>query len=543
MILATLVLLALAETFRRTHRRLRALWPRLRSAWSELRRDAVVSLRRIPRWEWLAISIITALAVVVRWAPLFQPIRYDEAATWIDYASQPLAQALSDYRFPNNHLFHTLLVHVSAALFGDSPWALRIPAFVAGVLVVPLVWAVGRALYSQSAGLISAALAATSASLTLYSTNARGYTMLCCLTLAAALAAVRLPRRENVAGWTAVVVFAVIGLWTIPIMLYPLAGIALWLWAEARAGDTVIPPSSMAERLRWTTLAIVVGATLLYLPVVIRSGLALVVGNRFVRPQSRRSFFAGLPEFYDEVWSDWVRGWPWWLALLVAIGVVMATVLRGSRARRSVSLAGAAAVAATVLLLVNGRIPYVRVWLYLLPLTLVAAGGGLVHAWRRIADRATSLQHPNAGRAALGAMLILVAAGGASGTISSRVVWRAGDTGTFPSARATANELLARAQPRDRVVATAPSDLPLAYYLGASARGRALLAATPDSAGQIWVVVNDTEGQDVNVLLRRAEIMISDFSSPRGTWSDEGVRLFVLERQRPGCVLAPQRCR
>ena len=121
----------------------------------------------------------------MRWAPLFQPIRYDEAATWIDYASQPLAQALSDYRFPNNHLFHTLLVHVSAALFGDSPWALRIPAFVAGVLVVPLVWAVGRALYSQSAGLISAALAATSASLTLYSTNARGYTMLCCLTLAA----------------------------------------------------------------------------------------------------------------------------------------------------------------------------------------------------------------------------------------------------------------------------------------------------------------------------------------------------------------------
>ena len=246
--------------------------------------------------------------------------------------------------------------------------------------------------------------------------------MLCCLTVAAALVAVRLPRRENVAGWTALALFATLGLWTIPIMLYPLAGIALWLWAEARAGDTVIPPSAMAERLRWTTLAIAVGAALVYLPVVIRSGITLVVGNRFVRPQSRRSFFVGLPAFYDQVWSDWTRGWPWWLALLAAIGIIMATVLRGSRARRSVSLAGAAIVAATLLLLVNGRIPYVRVWLYLLPLALVTAGGGLVHAWRRLAKRAAPLRRRGVAPFVLGSLLIAIAAGGTLGTVSSRVV-------------------------------------------------------------------------------------------------------------------------
>jgi hypothetical protein len=123
------------------------------------------------------------------------------------------------------------------------------------------------------------------------------------------------------------------------------------------------------------------------------------------------------------------------------------------------------------------------------------------------------------------------------------VVWRADDTGTFPAARATAAALLSHAQPRDRAIATAPSDLPLAYYLSASAEGRALLAATPDSARRIWIVVNEAEGQDVNVLLRRAEIMTSDFAAPRATWKADGVRLFVLERQRPGCILAPQSCR
>lgn len=543
MILALLVVLALAEAYRRTRHRLRALWPVMRRDWRELRTRVVVSLRRVTIGEWIAIGAITALAVVIRWGPLFQPMRYDEAATWIDYASQPLAKSLSDYRFPNNHLFHTLLVHIAAALFGSAPWALRLPAFIAGILLVPLTWAAGRAVYSPSAGLISAAFAATSASLTLYSTNARGYTMLCCLTLLVVIVAARLPRRENSAAWAELALLGALGMWTIPIMLYPLAGIALWLWAEARAGDTVIGPRVMAARLQWTTLAIACLTALLYLPVIARSGIALVIGNRFVRPQSRSSFFAGLPEFYRAVWSDWTRGWPWWLGALVAIGLVAATILRGSRARRSVSLAGASIVAATLLLLLNGRIPYVRVWLYLLPLVLVAAGGGLTHLWRRLARALPALQRPGLGMSLLLVVVVAASIGGALGTMRSRVVWLADDTGTFPAAREAAAALLARARPGDRVIATAPSDLPLAYYLAPSAAGRALLHATPDSAQRIWVVVNDAESQDVNVLLRRAEIMTIDFSPPRAAWRGARAWIFVATRERPGCRLAPARCR
>jgi len=543
MILALLVVLALAETYRRTRHRLRALWPLLRRDWRELRGRIVVSVRRVSIGEWVAIAAITLFAIALRWGPLFQPMRYDEAATWIDYASQPLAKSLSDYRFPNNHLFHTLLVHVAAALFGSEPWALRLPAFVAGILVVPLTWAAGRAVFSPSAGLIAAALAATSASLMLYSTSARGYTILCCLTLLAVLVAARLPRRENAAAWAELALLGALGMWTIPVMLYPLSGIALWLWAEARAGDTVIGPRVMATRLQWTALATGCAVALLYLPVVARSGIGLVVGNRFVRPQSRASFFAELPGFYGAVWSDWTRGWPSWLAALVATGVIAATILRGSRARRSVSLAGASIVAATVLLLLNGRIPYVRIWLYLLPLVLIAAGGGLTHLWRRLARAVPVLQRPGLGMSLLVAVLLVAATGGALGTVGGRVVWTADDTGTFPAAEAAARALLARAGNRDRVIATAPSDLPLAYYLAPSAKGRALLQATPDSAPRIWVVVNDAESQDVNVLLRRAEIMTVDFSPPRAAWHGAQARIFVIERERPGCRLAPERCR
>jgi hypothetical protein len=239
-----------------------------------------------------------------------------------------------------------------------------------------------------------------------------------------------------------------------------------------------------------------------------------------------------------------MRGWPWWIAGLVAIGVIAATALRGSHARRSVSLAGASILAATVLLLVNGRIPYVRVWLYLLPLVFIATGGGLAHLWRRLARAVTPLQRPLVGRAVLIALLVLIAAGGALGVVRSRVVWTADDTGAFPAAREAANVLLAQARPGDRVVATAPTDLPLEYYLApAGARGHALLRANPDSSRRIWIVVNEAEGQDVNVLLRRAEIMTIDFSPPRAAWRGDDALIFAIDRERPGCRLAPERCR
>ena len=91
MILALLVVLALAEAYRRTRHRLRALWPVLRRDGGELRARIVISLRRVTIAEWIAIGAITTLGIVIRWGPLFQPMRYDEAASWIDYASQPMA--------------------------------------------------------------------------------------------------------------------------------------------------------------------------------------------------------------------------------------------------------------------------------------------------------------------------------------------------------------------------------------------------------------------------------------------------------------------
>jgi hypothetical protein len=97
---------------------LRAIWP-----WSEVKScswQASCCWRSQPAWLFI-----------------MQPFKHDEAYTVTVFANQPLWGALSDYHLPNNHLFHTLLVHLTYSLFGYSQWAVRLPALLAGIAQHP----------------------------------------------------------------------------------------------------------------------------------------------------------------------------------------------------------------------------------------------------------------------------------------------------------------------------------------------------------------------------------------------------------------------
>ena len=539
MFLGLLAVLLLAEAYRRSRHRVRALMPTMPDAWRAWRADAGGALARVAAWEWIGLTIVTALATALRARELSQPIRYDETATWLDYASQPLVRALSDYRFPNNHLFHTLLVHLSAALFGASPWALRLPAFLAGIALVPLTWALTRALYSREAALGAAGLAAASASLVLYSTNARGYTILGSLTIALALLATRQLRADNPAGWAAMAVIAALGAWTIPTMLYPVGGIAVWLWLESRAGDAAIDAKTMRTRLRWTGLAALCLTVVLYLPVIARTGIALVIGNRFVRPQSRSEFFAQLPAFLRDVGADVTRGWGPLLAALLAVGLAVALVASRRIARHRVPLLAPVLGWSLALLLANGRLPYVRVWMFVLPFVLASAAAGIEWLTRRAFARA----RPRASRLATLTVLAAITTGATTALIRSDIVRRSDDTGTLRDGRAIAEFLAGSVQSRDHVIASAPSDLPLAYQLRARIGNADLLRATPDSARQLWVVVNSTTGQSEQQLVDAAEIVTADFSAPVLVRRFPEATVYMRRRERPGCVLDPSVCR
>src|SRR5262245_24504580 len=124
-------------------------------------------------WTLWPILAVFLLGFVFRLLEFFRPVRQDEAFTYLAFASQPLYQALSDYSQPNNHLFHTFLVFLSTHLFGNTLTALRLPAFIGGLAMIPAVYAVTAALYNRQAAIAATALVACAPPFIEYSVNAR----------------------------------------------------------------------------------------------------------------------------------------------------------------------------------------------------------------------------------------------------------------------------------------------------------------------------------------------------------------------------------
>ena len=304
---------------------------------------------------------------------LFQPIALDEATTYVYYASQPLPLALSDYSAPNNHLFHTLLVHL-VTRFGSEEWIIRLPAFLAGIAIIPATYAVGKRLYSENAGLLAAVLVAASSALIEYSTNARGYTLVTLFTLLLILTATSLLERESRRLWGLFVILSALGFYTIPTMLYPFVSIAVWLgliFVARRKKQQLFSLLSAGSATAALTL-------LLYLPVFVRSGAEAVIGNVFVQPLAWQDFTRALSDALARTWQLWNQDFPFFLQMILLGGVVIALLAHRRTSQFPIPLFAVALLVSALLVLVGQVAPFARVWLWLLPLYLLTASAGMI---------------------------------------------------------------------------------------------------------------------------------------------------------------------
>jgi hypothetical protein len=106
----------------------------------------------------LILSLIIIFGAFFRYAYLWKPMGHDETYTFMVFASRGFRIAVTDYHLPNNHVFHTILVNLTYQLFGDSPPVVRLPAFLAGVLIIPATYFVGKIYYNSHIGLVGAGI-------------------------------------------------------------------------------------------------------------------------------------------------------------------------------------------------------------------------------------------------------------------------------------------------------------------------------------------------------------------------------------------------
>jgi uncharacterized membrane protein len=383
-------------------------------------------------------------------------MRYDESGTSVHYASKPLYIGLTSYTAPNNHLFHTLLVHLSYLLLGNEPWAIRLPALIAGVLVVPATYLAARLLYDRDAALLAAGLVAASSKLVEDSTNARGYTILTLAFVCLLAAAVWFRRTADPAAGAAIAVIGAIGFYTIPVMLYAYGAVFVWLaW-------TIGAEQGRARLLRCglvsTLVATAVLTALLYAPVLVASGPHALLRNEFVTPRTWAYQAHHLPGSLASTFRSWNRDVPLPVAALLGLGFVVGVLAHRRIGKGAVSPAVAAVAWIAPVVVLQRVVPFERVWLFLLPLYLATAAAGLLHLARPVARR--RLYRPAVAAVAIAACGALAGAG-----LASRSVAASEDTSTFRDAGPVTEFLAPRLRPGDRVLAAPPADLILEYYL------------------------------------------------------------------------------
>jgi hypothetical protein len=432
-------------------------------------RDAVWSRPRvrIERATLLLVGLPTLLAVAVRVPFLSQPMRYDEALTFNEFASRPLYYALSYYPDPNNHLLNTLLMHLASLGLSNQPSVLRLPAFLAGVLLVPASFWLARLLYDTRVAVLAAVLVAVGSYLVEYSTNARGYTLQAlCFVVLLALVIVAVRRRSLSALLLAALVGA-LGAYDLPTMLYgvAIAGVCFCLWSVAYAR----PLRARVPHLFAAGLVLGLLVVLLYLPVLVISGADKLISNRFVVPLGWTEFGPELARSLGRTWEFWNRDVPWPLVALLVVGFGIGAWFE--LRKRQVPLGLLALLICLMFVAAQRVAPFERVWLFLLPLYLIIASAGLA----RFVD----------GRLlAIGFGLVLGYL-----TLTSGSILNSTETGAFPDAEAVTSALAPRLAPDDAVVTRLPASLPeLQYYFPRYGLSTALLVRPAEEGQSVWVV-------------------------------------------------------
>ena len=461
------------------------------------------SIRSISRTDRFALSGLTIFAAFLRIPLLFQPMRWGEAFIFLQYSSHPFYAAISFYDAPGNHLFNTLLVRVAYLIFGNHPWALRLPAFLAGMAMIPATYAASRSLYRGGAPLLAAALVTSSLTLIDFSTLVWGYTILGLLFLLLITLGSYALRHDNWGAWFFVAVLTGLGFYTIPIMLYAAGAVMVWMLLSAAVGDAQPDRRSLVKGLILAFTLTAVITVVLYTPVLAVSGPKAVVANRFVTPIGLHAFLHDLPPSLATTWRDWNQDWPLYLTILLVAGFGLSLLLHRRLSRFKIPLPVALVIWIVPLLLVQRVVPFVRVWLFVVPLYLMASAAGLAVALKPFQQRLHSRY--------LGALAALAIAIFLGLHVRNRNSIYLSNYGR--GLEQTALYLKGQLHPGDSVIARDWSEQSLRYYLLTA--GVPLTYVNASNPQRTFAVVNDITADKLPDVLASANMSSNTESQAR----------------------------
>ena len=435
-----------------------------------------------PKTIWLFLAL--TIGLFIRAYFLSQPMRGDEAYTFLTYVN-PGIRSLFEYSAPNNHVLNTLLIKLSTSIFTASPASIRFPAFFAGLAAIVLVFSLARSLdKTPNAGILAAATVAIFPYLILYSTNARGYTLIVALTLVIAWIGHRFSNHPSASGVFWLALFSSLGMLAIPIMLFPVAGIFLWLVALLLIKRMPFQAVFRQFVLPFSILSILL-TIIFYLPVVLVSGLAPIISNKFITPQSWNDFltqiFPQLQKTFEELSHDVPPALLLSIFLLVLLGIFRFIKQRNWAA---LLLLPSFFIGACLVLLIQHTTPYARTWIYLIPFIILPAEAGLLFLLEYLPRRAQTWINP---------ILLVCAVFFAVNLASKNSITAYPDTSAFPEAPIAVQYLKPIFKPGDTLRISPTADWSVYFYFWYDGMSPALYEEAP-STGRIFFIRKKSRG-------------------------------------------------
>ena len=440
--------------------------------WATQGRQAVSqALRTQSLWHLLSLGLVMVVGIVLRVLYLGEPPRKDESFTYVIFAGRSIVHVLTLYPAPNNHILHSALVWISCRVFGNSLWAMRLPALLAGVTLIPLTYLTAMRLAGRNAALFAAGLIAVSGPFVLYSVNARGYAQQAVLFVIMLYLAAELVAGAPAILWAVFSAAAVAGFYTSPTMLYSYLVVSFWLlWAGGRA---MVRPMLIAGTITALTVLF------LYMPVIVVSGPGALFWNPFVRPQPLQEFRADALRFPSDLLTFLHGGDPLPFIILIGVGVLLGLVFRISAGRRPAQLFVVLLLVLVSLPALQRIVPFPRALLPVFTVYyLIAAFGWSVAAEKWFARHEVPMLI--AFLTLLGAMAFHLTR---SGSIEAHR--------EFPESYDVASYLARQLQPRDRLIISWSAGPQLVWQLRYAHVPYVDYSTDPKATGRVLVAVQD----------------------------------------------------
>lgn len=332
--------------------------------------------------EIISLFSIIVLGIILRAYFLGQPMRFDESATFLHYVNNHWL-SLFNYTAPNNHLLNTVLIKLVTSIWGGHPEIIRLPAFLFSVSSIILTFIVCRSLGSP--GWFATVLVACHPYLILFATNARGYSALVSLTLLFLLQGIFYLKNRDYWSPRILGVIGAIGLFNLPIMLFSILGLTLWisvLLYKARPEISNLIKSFYTPLLLYGVTACVI----LYGPVLLATSFfnngivaafQLIFNNEFVSSGESTFFFFTLSSYARNLVRVYTQDVSLYF-LLITLILLLITIGRDVALKKYQTTCLLAIVSITTILIFFAKhtFPYPRTWIFMIPIVAVVADQG-----------------------------------------------------------------------------------------------------------------------------------------------------------------------